>query len=89
MNEINSAVLALLGAGGVTGFGALVLRAFLQALRATATIQARLEAEIERQDTEIHRLQTDLQAIRVELGARDITIAGLQAQLARATGANP
>jgi hypothetical protein len=100
MNDLASALLPMLGVGGVTGFAALMARAWLQALRATADVSAeknrtidRQTGTIERQDAEIENLQLQLLAALRETGAqavtirdRDMTIARLQAELARATG---
>lgn len=98
MNDLGSALLAVLGTGGLAGFGALVVRAFLQALRATAEINAEKNQTIARQaaeiaskdrtiearDGEIDRLNLDLLATRRDVGAKDIEITGLRADLRRA-----
>lgn len=88
-----SMLLALLGGGGLVGLGTLVVRAFLQALRATAEVGeeknrtiARLEATVTRQDTEIDRLQIQLLTAMREQAMRDITITGLRAQQDRPAG---
>jgi hypothetical protein len=100
MNDLTSVLLPMLGVGGVTGFAALVARAWLQALRATADVTTeknrtidRQTATIERQDTEIEDLQLKLLAALRELGGKDVElsdrdhqIARLQAELARGTG---
>ncbi len=93
MSEMASWLLALLGGGGLVGLGTLVVRAFLQALRATAEVGeeknrtiARLEATVTRQDTEIDRLQAQLLTAMRELAVRDITIGELRAARRRPSG---
>lgn len=91
MEQLTSALLPLLGVGGVTGFAALLARAWVQALRATAEVGEeknrtieRKDREIERQDREIETLQLEKLQLQREVAARDISIGDLQAQLARA-----
>lgn len=93
MSDLTSGLLALLGGGGLAGLGTLVVRAFLQALRATADVSEeknrtieRQAATIERQDTEIDKLQLQLLEALRDQAKKDIVIAGLQADLARAIG---
>jgi uncharacterized coiled-coil protein SlyX len=81
------------GGSGLVGLGTLVVRAFLQALRATAEVGdeknrtiARLEATVTRQDAELDRLQTQLLAAMREQAVRDITIDELKAQRRRTRG---
>jgi hypothetical protein len=77
----------LLGGGGLIGFGTLVVRAFLQALRATADVSEeknrtidRQTATIQRQDQEIENLNLKLLAGLRELVAKDAEIAHLRAK---------
>lgn len=93
MNELTQVVpvpvlvvLALLGSGGLIGAGKLVRTAFLQALTATAGIQARQEKELAKKDRTIDRLRDELEETdrelrdsRAESGAKDILIARLRA----------
>lgn len=100
MSNLVSGLLLALGGGGVTGFGYLVTRAFLSALKATSDVSeqknrtidrqdqtiTRQAETIEKQDTEIDRLQAALLAARRSEASKDITVAELQAALARARG---
>ncbi len=98
--DLTSAFLAALGGGGFVTAGTLVVRAFLQALRATAAVSEQKDRTIDRQDrtieqrdqtierldTEIESLQLKLLAEKQDSAAKDIVIAGLRADLARTTG---
>jgi hypothetical protein len=85
MSDLTSAVIAALGGGGFVAAGTLVLRAFLQALRATASVTEQKDRTIERQDqqiikqdAEIERLQLELLAALRDSAAKDILIGQLQ-----------
>jgi hypothetical protein len=87
MSDLTSGLLALLGGSGLVGFAALVVRAFLQALRATADVSEeknrtidRQAATITRQDKEIDDLNLKLLAGLRELVAKDAEIAHLRAK---------
>lgn len=100
MNDLSSAVLPLLGVGGLTGFAALVLRAFLVAVKATVEINEeknrtidrlqglvdRKNMTLEERDREIDRLQLELVDARREIGLRDLTIERLRGSQERGTG---
>jgi hypothetical protein len=93
MNDLTAALLPLLGVGGVTGFAALLARAFFGALKATAEVGeeknrtiARKEAEIARQDNEIESLQLQLLSALRDSQMKDIQLADLQAQITRMKG---
>ena len=80
-----TAVLPLLGVGGVTGFAALLARAWLQALRATSEVSeeknrtiTRLEATVERQDREIDDLNSRLLTALRDSVMKDAEIAALR-----------
>jgi hypothetical protein len=92
MSDLTSGLLALLGGGGLIGFGTLVVRAFLQALRATADVSEeknrtidRQAAEIGRKDKEIDDLNLRLLAGLREQVAKDAEIARLKAKTAEGT----
>jgi septal ring factor EnvC (AmiA/AmiB activator) len=93
MSDLTAALLPLLGVGGVTGFAALLARAFFGALKATAEVGEEKNRTIERQqttilrqDAEIEQRETQNLQLRREVAARDIEIADLRAQLARMRG---
>jgi hypothetical protein len=87
MNDLTSALLAALGTSGLAGFGALVLRAFLQALKATAEISAEKNRTIERQASTIARQDAEIEDLQLQLveafraaAMKDIAAAGLRAE---------